>query len=196
MRWGGLQLRVGDWVRHAAGMTCMALSAHEMTVSNALASLTSLAHLELSTVSGGALVTVVCESVLHGAWQLAAAAGVLQCGNTGRQPTWRQPAPAPNLCPAADMGPMLLPGSLPSNITRLCIVPAPVRFPPALPPDVNGIMPAELPEQLLALPLVYLDVSESLFSGAHLAAALPRLTRLTSLALDKCELTGASLPGK
>lgn len=54
MRWGGLQLRVGDWVRHAAGMTCMALSAHEMTVSNALASLTSLAHLELSTVSGGA----------------------------------------------------------------------------------------------------------------------------------------------
>lgn len=54
MRWGGLKLRVGDWVRQAAGLTCMALSAHEMTVSTALAGLTSLGHLELSTVSGGA----------------------------------------------------------------------------------------------------------------------------------------------
>ncbi|PRW32494.1 leucine-rich repeat-containing [Chlorella sorokiniana] len=139
MRWGGLQLRVGEWVQQAAGLTCMALSAHEMTVSTAMASLTSLGHLELSTVS--------------------------------------------------DMGPMLLPGSLPPSITRLCIVPAPVRFPPALPPDMNGIMPAELPDQLLALPLVYLDVSESLFQGPHLSACLPRLTRLTSLAFDKCELT-------
>lgn len=55
-------------------------------------------------------------------------------------------------------------------------------------------MAAELPEQLLALPLSYLDVSESLFLGPHLAAALPRLTRLTSLALDKCEL-GEALRG-
>lgn len=30
--------------------------------------------------------------------------------------------------------------------------------------------------------------AESLFADEHLEAALPRLTRLTSLALDKCEL--------
>ncbi len=54
MRWGGRQLRVGDWVTHAAGMTCMALSAHEMVVTPALEACTGLGHLELSTVSGRA----------------------------------------------------------------------------------------------------------------------------------------------
>ena len=93
--------------------------------------------------------------------------------------------------PTADSGPLLQPGCLPPSITRLCIVPAPV--PPGVPP--GGVMAAELPEQVLALPLGYLDVSESLFRGAHLAAALPRLTRLTSLALDKCELAGGRLGG-
>jgi hypothetical protein len=37
--------------------------------------------------------------------------------------------------------------------------------------------------------------AESLFMEEHLAAALPRLTRLTSLALDKCELPGELLAG-
>ncbi len=99
----------------------------------------------------------------------------------------RNLGPAPT--PAADMGPRLLPSSLPPSITRLCIVPAPATVQPLA--NMNGLMPAELPNQLLALPLVYLDVSESLFLGSHLAVALPRLTRLTSLALDKCELAGA-----
>ncbi|KAI7835751.1 hypothetical protein COHA_010356 [Chlorella ohadii] len=142
MRWGGRQLRVGDWVTHAAGMTCMALSAHEMVVTPALEACTGLGHLELSTVS--------------------------------------------------DMGPRLLPSSLPPSITRLCIVPAPATVQPLA--NMNGLMPAELPNQLLALPLVYLDVSESLFLGSHLAVALPRLTRLTSLALDKCELADGIPP--
>lgn len=140
--------------------------------------------------------TVAWESVLreHGSSQLLlgrCSVATQACALAPSSAPCTQPVP-----PDADMGPMLLPGSLPSSITRLCVVPAPARFPPALPPDVNGIVPAELPEQLLALPLAYLDVSESLFYGAHLAAALPRLTRLTSLALDKCELTGASRPGK
>lgn len=36
----------------------------------------------------------------------------------------------------------------------------------------------------------HLPTPESLFERAHLSSALPRLTRLSSLALDKCEIHG------
>ncbi|KAL4421239.1 hypothetical protein ABPG75_010530 [Micractinium tetrahymenae] len=89
------------------------------------------------------------------------------------------------LSTSSDNGPLLDPACLPTTLTRLCCVPAPGEAPA----DGEGPVAAALPEQLLALPrLHYLDVSESRFDRAHLEAALPRLTRLTSLALDKCEM--------
>lgn len=53
MRWGGVELEVDDWVASATAVTCLALSAHHMSVYAPLASLSTLVHLELSTVSGG-----------------------------------------------------------------------------------------------------------------------------------------------
>ncbi|KAL4421674.1 hypothetical protein ABPG77_001215 [Micractinium sp. CCAP 211/92] len=87
---------------------------------------------------------------------------------------------------SSDNGPLLYPGCLPASLTRLCCVPAPAEQPA---PDGLGPAISAMPEQLLALPrLRYLDVSESWFDRSHLETALPRLTLLTSLALDKCEL--------
>lgn len=181
MRWGGPRLVVGGWVRHATALTCMALSAHNLRLDRTVHSLAGLAHLELSTVSGAVGCLPAGVKIQQGVHRSPAAS----CRHA-RAPAQECPHPTPRP-PTADSGPCLQPACLPPSITRLCIVPAPV--PPGLPP--GGIMAAELPEQLLALPLAYLDVSESLFQGPHLAVALPRLTRLTSLALDKCELAGA-----
>lgn len=87
----------------------------------------------------------------------------------------------------SDDGPLLEAGCLPPSITRLCCVPAPGEL--AGEDLEQGPVTSQLPDQLLALPhLQYLDVSESWFQGQHLAAAMPHLTGLTSLALDKCEL--------
>ncbi|PSC67392.1 Amino acid permease 2 [Micractinium conductrix] len=140
LRWAGQEFVVGDWVAGAQALTCLALSANELTVRSSLTHATALAHLELSTLS--------------------------------------------------DSGPHLHPGCLPASITRLCSVPAPGEIVNVAVLPAGAVqVTAALPAQLLGLPrLAYLDVSESWFDAAHMAAALPCLTRLTSLALDKCEL--------
>ncbi|KAL4855758.1 Protein scribble [Chlorella vulgaris] len=146
LRWGGPVLVVGDWVSAATCLTCLALSTHNLRVGRPLAALTSLVHLELSTVE--------------------------------------------------DLGPVFEPGCLPASLSRLCCVPAPAEDLEAVLDEQGDVVlvggaRCAIPDQVLALPrLAYLDVSESIFSHAHLAAALPRLRRLTSLAFDKCDLLG------